>query len=57
VYQFHANILPVQTRNVKKVKKWIANNGIATLNVAGPRESQQPGIYEAAATFLKKVTQ
>lgn len=45
------------TRAVAKVNKWIATNGIATLNVAGPRESQQPGIYERAAEFLRKVAQ
>ncbi|MCX7002423.1 MAG: hypothetical protein NTV22_04020 [bacterium] len=48
---------PANVRSVKKVKRWIVNNGIAKLNVAGPRESQQPGIYETAAIFLRKVTQ
>jgi hypothetical protein len=31
---------------------WITENGIETLNVAGPRESQRTGIYAAARAFL-----
>jgi hypothetical protein len=34
---------------------WIAANGIATLNVAGPRESQRPGITEAARAFMENL--
>ena len=34
------------------VTAWIAENGIRVLNVAGPRESEAPGIYEAARVFL-----
>jgi len=37
------------------VRKWLRVNGIQVLNVAGPRESTQPGIGEAAATFLERV--
>jgi hypothetical protein len=32
---------------------WIAEHGIATLNVAGPRESQRPGIYDEARAFME----
>lgn len=32
---------------------WIAEHGIKTLNVAGPRESQRPGITEAARDFME----
>ena len=28
-----------------EVARWITENGVATLNVAGPRESKSPGIY------------
>ena len=37
------------------VAEWIAERGIRVLNVAGPRESEVPGIYERAATFLAGV--
>jgi hypothetical protein len=30
---------------------------IETLNVAGPRESAIPGIYDLAAAFLQKILQ
>ena len=32
--------------------RWIAENGVRVLNVAGPRESVQPGIYAEARRFL-----
>ena len=32
---------------------WIEAEGVATLNVAGPRESTAPGIYREASKFLK----
>jgi len=34
---------------------WLEANGILVLNVAGPRESEAPGIYEAARAFLDDV--
>ena len=34
--------------------RWIAEHGIAVLNVAGPRESKCPGIHRRAAAFLRK---
>ena len=35
------------------VRAWLAENRVATLNVAGPRESENPGIYEEASAFLR----
>ncbi len=35
------------------VGRWIAERGIAVLNVAGPRESKRPGIHDRAAAFLR----
>ena len=35
------------------VALWIVQNEISVLNVAGPRESEEPGIYEAARKFLE----
>ena len=37
------------------VRTWAEANGIGTLNVAGPRESENPGIYDAADQFLRAV--
>lgn len=34
---------------------WIMSNRIHVLNVAGPRESKEPGIHEAARTWLMKL--
>ncbi len=34
------------------VRRWIESNGIGVLNVAGPRASTAPGIYEDARRFL-----
>lgn len=31
---------------------WLRENGIATLNVAGPRESKRPGIYDQTIRLL-----
>ncbi len=37
---------------VLAVRAWIERARPQTLNIAGPRESESPGIFEAAATFL-----
>ena len=37
------------------VRAWIATHGIRTLNVAGPRESEAPGIHDQAAALLGRV--
>lgn len=37
------------------VRRWLADNGVRVLNVAGPRESECPGIAAAAARFLGAV--
>jgi hypothetical protein len=37
------------------VRRWIVENGIHVLNVAGPRESRAPGIHTEAMRFLKRV--
>ncbi len=34
---------------------WLEAYSIQVLNVAGPRESEAPGIYEAARAFLDDV--
>ena len=37
------------------VKKWLDFNKVGTLNIAGPRESKEPGIHDRAVEFLRKV--
>lgn len=37
------------------VALWITQEGITVLNVAGPRESTCPGIYDEAFDWLQKV--
>lgn len=36
------------------VEEWVAENRIRVLNVAGPRASQQSGVYEQAGEFLRE---
>jgi Circularly permutated YpsA SLOG family len=36
-------------------RRWLAEARIGVLNVAGPRESQRPGIGEAARAFLDRL--
>ncbi len=40
------------THETEPVARWLAAQQIRRLNVAGPRESESPGIYEAAFAFL-----
>ncbi|MFT5092149.1 MAG: hypothetical protein ACI93T_000968 [Porticoccaceae bacterium] len=39
--------------NAQPVEEWIVENRIRTLNVAGPRESQQAGIFDQACEYLR----
>ena len=39
--------------NVADVKKWIEDNKIEILNVAGPRASKEPKVYQEAFRFLQ----
>lgn len=34
-------------------RRWLQIHNIRTLNVAGPRESESPGVYDAARDFLR----
>lgn len=38
--------------NPEILARWVEQHGIATLNVAGPRESQRPGMYAQVKRFL-----
>lgn len=37
------------------VRSWIEQNRVHILNVAGPRESKQPGIYDQAVAVLRQL--
>jgi len=39
----------------RRAAEWINAQGIAVLNVAGPRESKRPGIYRLALHFLDEL--
>ncbi|MFQ5983971.1 MAG: putative molybdenum carrier protein [Alphaproteobacteria bacterium] len=41
--------------NVEGVRAWIEGHGLETVNVAGPRESERPGIYAQACAFLSRL--
>ncbi len=41
--------------HVDAARRWLIDTGVATLNVAGPRESGLPGIYEEARDFLGRL--
>ena len=40
---------------VRRVLEWAEDKGVRVLNVAGPRESENPGIYALAGRFLRRV--
>ncbi len=40
---------------IASVVAWLRENAIQTLNVAGPRESQRPGIYHQTVALLEAV--
>ncbi|NBC87361.1 MAG: molybdenum cofactor carrier [Bacteroidetes bacterium] len=45
-------VLPAGPSERKQVAAWLVANEIEVLNVAGPRESNARGLYEAARCFL-----
>ena len=44
-----------QAFNKEQLSKWITNNNISVLNIAGLRESSSPGIYKLVYSFLLKL--
>jgi hypothetical protein len=40
---------------VDHFRRWLRAHKITVLNVAGPRESESPGIYDAARDYLRAV--
>lgn len=45
-------LLVTSTENIEEALFWLRATNPETLNVAGPRESNQPGIYEQSFAFL-----
>ena len=41
--------------SVRDVARWLREFSIATLNIAGPRESKRPGTYAAVSAFLDRL--
>ena len=48
---------PGAVERCRDALKWYANVGDSVVNVAGPRESESPGIGERAEKFLREVFQ
>jgi hypothetical protein len=49
-------IVDLDTRpDPKTARGWLAGHAVGVLNVAGPRESQRPGIGDEARAFLRSV--
>lgn len=44
-----------KTVDIESIINWVKQNNINILNVAGPRESQAPGIYETSFVLFKKI--
>ena len=51
VYPWRLDALP----GTGHFRRWLQVHGIRTLNVAGPRESESPGVYDAARDWLRAV--
>jgi len=45
-------VLPAGPYCMRRMCRWMAANEIRVMNVAGPRESNAPGVYAAARAFL-----
>jgi hypothetical protein len=42
-------------RNYEQFDNWLSKNNISSLNIAGPRESNQPGIYTEALNTMDRL--
>jgi hypothetical protein len=48
---------PDESPTVQAVLDWAESHRVRDLNVAGPRESEAPGVYEQAREFLRRLFQ
>ncbi len=44
-----------EPENLERIRTWLTEHRVGVLNVAGPRESTSPGVYEAAAALLREL--
>ncbi|MBW3656829.1 MAG: putative molybdenum carrier protein [Gemmatimonadetes bacterium] len=51
LYSWRLDAVP----DVDHFRRWLHTHKITVLNVAGPRESESPGIYDAARDYLRAV--
>jgi hypothetical protein len=51
----HYRLVDLQFDFASPVRRWLMASGVTVLNVAGPRESTAPGIYQEARVFLLAV--
>jgi hypothetical protein len=40
---------------IASVREWLVNNSIQVLNIAGPRESKRPGVYDLTLEMMKRL--
>jgi hypothetical protein len=45
---------PTEPQGEAAFQEWIVANGVRVLNIAGPRESEDPGLYAQATGFLRR---
>jgi hypothetical protein len=46
--------LEIASARPEAIRRWLAEQGVRVLNVAGPRESESPGIHAEAAALLRQ---
>lgn len=49
--------LEAGSEGITRTWEWLGAKRITTLNVAGPRESKRPGIYQACFAFLERLAE
>lgn len=49
--------LPASEEAVAAVRRWLIEEDVRTLNVAGPRASEEEGVYDAGRAFLEWLLQ
>ncbi len=52
---FLVDLSQAKNYNYTQIISWLKENNISTLNIAGSRESSNPGIYKEAYLFLEKL--
>ncbi len=55
VVDLNAVDVETPTEALARIRSWLADQTVGVLNVAGPRESQSPGIYEQSLKLLTQL--